>query len=228
MLLIDLSADCTGSGPPLSQMMLHGFLECQYDKLNVSMLEYMIPKGANLTGIIPTVIEHDNFKDKHYDMLTLALSMKKIDCAKILVKAGVDPVTGGNPEGGKLGVVPMFQEYYHHGTNKFIRWVFNEYIPEHPKVAGDLVKFSDGIIKMIISMKEKEKDEETSPWKSKGRTAAHAMLLSGNTEIIQHLVQCGREKDLDLLAERTCTGQTALHHAAVNNDELSVDILLQL
>jgi len=116
----------------------------------------------------------------------------------------------------------MFQEYYDQGTNKFIRWGFMDYIP----TLGDLFSFTQRIINMIINVKKK--DKETSQWKSKNRTAAHAMLMSGNPEIIRRLVQCGREKDVDLLAERTCTGQTALHCATENNDLLSVNILLRL
>ena len=229
VLYIDLNEDCTcpshGSGTPLSQMMLHGLMEGSYGKSDVTMLEHIIRNGANveLTKMITTIIldEHNNSRKVQHDMLTLALSTKKIDSAKLLVKAGIDPTTVGNPEG-----VPMFQEYYEHGTNEFIRWVLSEYIPENSNVAGDLVKFSQRIVSVIISMKEK--DKETSQWKSKRRTAAHAVLMSGNPEIIRCLVQCGKEKNLDLLAERTCTGQTALHHAAVSNDKLSVDILLQL
>jgi len=228
-LYIDLNEDCTcpshGSGTPLSQMMLHGLMEGSNEKRDVTMLEHMIQKGTNLdlTNMITTIIldERNNSRKAQHDMLTLALSMKKIDSAKLLVKAGIDPTTVGNPEG-----VPMFQEYYEHGTNEFIRWVLSEYIPEISNVAGDLVTFSQRIVSVIISIKEK--DKETSQWKSKRRTAAHAVLMSGNLEIIRCVVQCGREKDVDLLAERTCTGQTALHRAAVSNDKLSVDILLQL
>ena len=227
-----MSEDCTcpshGSGTPLSQMMLHGYKEGCYEKFDVTMLEHMIQKGANPTKMIITIVldEQNKSRKVQYDMLTLALSMKKIDCAKLLVKAGVDPVTAGHPESETLNVVPMFQEYYEHGTNEFIRWVLSEYILENSNVASDLVKFSQRIIRVIISMKEK--DKEMSLWKSKRRTAAHAVLMSGNLEIIRCLVRCGREKDVDLLTERTCTGQTALHCAGVSNDELSVDILLQL
>jgi len=225
VLCVDLSADCTcpshGSGTPLSQMMLHGLMEGSYEKLDVTMLEHMVRKGANPTTTV-ALVESNKSRKVQYDMLTLALSMKKIDCAKLLVKAGVDPVTAGHPEGETLNVVPMFKEYYDQGTNKFIRWVFMDYIP----TLGDLVSFTQRIINMIINMKKK--DKETSQWKSKNRTAAHAMLMSGNPEIIRRLVQCGREKDVDLLAERTCTGQTALHCATENNDLLSVNILLRL
>ena len=196
-------------------------MEGSYEKLDVTVLEHMVRKGANPTTTV-ALVESNKSRKVQYDMLTLALSMKKIDCAKLLVKAGVDPVTAGHPEDETLNVVPMFQEYYNQGTNKFIRWVFMDYIP----TLGDLVSFTQRIINMIINMKEK--DKETSQWKSKNRTAAHAMLMSGNPEIIRRLVQCGREKDVDLLAERTCTGQTALHCATENNDLLSVNILLRL
>ena len=226
ILCTGLNEDCTcpshGSGTPISQMMLHGLMEGSFEKLDVTMLEHMVHKGANPTTTV-ALVESNKSRKVQYDMLTLALSMKKIDCAKLLVKTGVDPVTAGHPDGEMLDVVPMFQEYYEHGTNEFIRWVLSEYIPD---IGVDLVKFSQQIIRVINNMKEK--DKENYLWKSKGETAAHAVLMCGNPEIIRCLVQCSRERDVDLLAERNCTGQTALHRAAVSNDKLSVNILLQL
>ena len=204
-------------------MMLHGLKEDAKGKPDVTMLEHMIDKGANLSDSMIATVEHNESRKVQYDTLTLALSMKTIDCAKLLVEAGVDPVTGGNPEVDNLNVVPMFHEYYDRGTNHFIRWLFRDYIPKHPMVACDLTRFTQRIAKMITSMKEKER--ETSQWKSKSRNAAHAVLMSGNREITERLVQCSKG---DLLAEQTCSGQTALHRAAVNNDVLSVNVLLRL
>ena len=229
-----MNVDCTcalhGPGIPMSQMVLHCLLNDKLEALK-DMQKYFTQKGAELSGVITTIHtdEHDTNVDiMQHDILSLLLVMKKINCAKEFVKADFDPISGGNPEGEKLDVVPMFQEYYKHGTNEFIRWMFHDYVPHRIK----LNSFTQRLIEMIISMKEK--DKENGRWKLHERTAAHAVLTSrdqetiGNPEIIRCLVQCGRERDVDLLAERTSTGQTALHHATENNDLLSVNILLQL
>ena len=225
-----MNAECTcalhGPGTPTSQMVLHCLLNDKFDVMK-RMLAYFNQKAAELGGVITTIYMDEcdvDGKKVEYDMLSLPLTMKKMDYAKELVKAGVDPVSGGNPKGEKLDVVPMFQEYYERGTNEFIRWVFNEYIPENPEI--EQKAFIQRLIQTIISMNEK--DRENGRWKQRKRTAAHAVLTSGHLKTIEQLIQCGKENSLDLLAEQSCTGQTALHHAAENNDEESVDILLYL
>ena len=222
------NADCScalhGPGTPLPQMGVHCLLNDKPDVF-MRMCEYFTQKGAIYSAVITTIYmgEHDIDKVR-YDILSLLLAMKKINYAKQLVKTGVDPVSGGNPEGEKLDVVPMFQEYYEHGTNEFIHWVFNDYIPQQPKIK--LKPLTQRLIDIIVSMKEK--DKENGRWKLHKRTAAHAILTSGHQETIEHLIQRGEAKGLDLLGEQTCTGKTALHHVAENNDQKSVDILLQL
>ena len=219
------NADCScalhGPGTPLPQMGVHCLLNDKPDVF-MRMYEYFTQKGAKYSAVITTIYmgEHDIDKVR-YDILSLLLAMKKIDYAKELVKAGIDPVSGGNPEGEKLEVVPMFQEYYEHGTNEFICWIFNAQLPEiKPKT------LTPRLIQAIISMKEK--DKENGRWKLHKRTASHAILTSGYQKTIEYMIQSSNAKGLDLLAEQSCTGKTALHHAAENNDQKSVDILLQL
>ena len=223
------------TGTPILQMMLHCHVQVDYDKLSVNMLEYFIQKlkGATkevrLCGKIST--RYVNLLHRYagggvnYVMLDLPLSIKRIDCAKVLVEAGVDLLSGSCPSDAKVksemfDVMPMFQEYHDHGTNEFICWAFNEYIPQHPEI--DLKR----IIQSIINMKEK--DKKSCFWQSVQRAPAHAILTSHHEETIKHLVQFGKECGLDLLDERSCTGKTALHVAAENNDVKSVQILLNL
>ena len=211
------------TGTPVFQMMLHCLVQDKCDKLSVTMLDHFIEKGAELSGKITfrnVGLDQKDSGGVEYGMLDLPLSMQRIDCAKVLVKAGVDLIDGGSPTGEELDVVPMFQEYRDHGTNEFIRWAFNEYIPKHPEI--DLKR----IIQCIINMKEQ--DEKSCFWQSVQRAPAHAILTSHHEETIKHLVQLGEECGLDLLDERSCTGKTALHVAAENNDEESVQLLLQL
>ena len=75
----------------------------------------------------------------------------------------------------------------------------------------------------------KKKDEKSRLWQSVRRTPAHAILTSQHEETIKRLIEhAKKEFDLDLLAEQSCTGKTALHVAAENGDVKSIHILLQL
>ena len=211
------------TGTPILQMMLHCLMQNNCDKLDVTMLQYFVEKVATLSGEITTRHLDIYYKDSEgvkYGMLDLPLSMQRIDCANMLVKAGVDLISGGSPEGEKFAVVPMFQEYLDHGTNEFIRWAFNDYVPKHPEI--DLKR----IIHSLINMKEK--DGKSCFWQSVQRAPAHAVLTSHHEETIKHLIECGKECGLGLLAEQSCTGKTALHVAAEDNDVKSVQILLNL
>ena len=215
-----MKAECAckvHTGTPIIQMMLHCLIQGKYDNLSVSILEYFIEKDAKLNGMAFLQIDRGGVS---YGLLDPPLLMKRIDCAKVIMKAGVDLVSGGCPEAEKLDVVPMFQEYHYHGTNEFIRWAFNEYIPQHPEI--DLKR----IIQSIINMKEQDKEHHF--WKPMQRSPAHAVLTSHHEGTIKRLVKCGKDNGLDLLAERSCTGKTALHVAAENGDVESVHILLQL
>ena len=212
------------TGTPICQLMLHCLIWEDYEMLNIEMLEYFIQKGAELNGEIAIRHVGLNRSDNGgfpYGILDLPLSMKRIDCGKLLVKRGMDLISGGSPEGEELFVVPMFQEYRDYGTNEFICWAFKEYIPQHPET--DLRR----IIQCIINMKEL--DEKFCFWQSVQRTPAHAILTSQHEETIKLLIEHAKKDfHLDLLAERSCTGRTALHVAAEDNDVESVHILLQL
>ena len=219
----DSSCKLHGPGTPILQMMVHCLIQNECDQLSVTMLEYFIQKGAELSGNIATRhfgLSHDDTGGVKYGVLDLPLSMQRVDCAKVLVEKGVHVLTGGCPEGETFSVVPMFQEYRDHGTNEFIRWAFNEYIPQHPKF--DLNR----IIQSLIIMKEK--DRKSRLWQSVRRAPAHAILTSHHEETIQRLIEYAKNDGLDLLAEQSCTGKTALHVAAENGDVESVHILLQL
>ena len=225
-----MNAECTceiHTGTPILQMMLHCFIHDDCHELSITMLKHFIEKGAKLSGKIATLhlsVDRSDSGGVNYSMLDLPLTMKKIDCAKVLVESGVDLISGGCPEGEEFAVVPMFQEYRDHGTNEFIRWAFNEYIPNHPAI--DLERFAQRMIDSVINMK---KDERSCFWKSMRRAPAHAILTSHHEETIKRLVECGKNDfSLDLLDEQSCTGKTALHIAAEDNDVESVHTLLQL
>ena len=226
-----INAECAcnlhGPGTPILQLMVHCLIQDKCDQLYVTMLEYFIQKGAELSGEITTQsmgLQGSLGEQVTYGTLDLLLSMQRIDCAKVIVEAGVDPMNGGSPKGETFDVVPMFEEYCDHGTNEFIRWAFNEYIPNHPEF--DLKELTQQIIQSVSTMKEK--DKTSCFWQSVRRAPAHAILTCRHVETVKHLVEGGKKYGMDLLAEKSCTGKTALHVAAEDNDVESVDVLLQL
>ena len=225
----DMNAECkVHIGTPICQLMVHCLVQ-DSDKLSGTVLNYFKEKGAKVNGKI--VVHHAGLDTKDskitYGMLDLPLSMKKIDCAKTLVvETGVDLISGGNPDCEKFAIVPMFQEYRDYGTNEFIRWAINEYIPQHPEI--DLKLFAQRIIQCIINMNERDKDPKCGWWPPVQRTPAHAILTCHHEKTIKRLIDCGKKNGLDLLDEKSCTGKTALHVAAENGDVESVCILLQL
>ena len=209
--------------------MLHCLLQDD-TKLSDDMIDYFKMKGAKLNGKIIThrVGLHDpDNRTITFGMLDLPLSMNKIESAKQLVEIGVDLISGGSADCEKLAIVPMFQEYRDHGTNEFIHWAFNEYLPKnHDKI--DLEQIIQRIIQSIIHMKER--DKKFCWWDSVQRSPAHVILTCHHKETIKRLVEIANDKkfDLNLLEEKSCTDKTALHVAAENNDVESVQLLLQL
>ena len=76
----------------------------------------------------------------------------------------------------------------------------------------------------------KKKDQQSCLWQSVRRSPVHALLTSHHEETIKRLVECSTDEfdGLKLLAERSCTGKTALHVVAEDNDVESMDTLLWL
>ena len=215
-----MNAQCKEhTGTPICQLMVHCLV---HNPEELTKLSYFTDNGGTLNGMI--LVHHVGLDAKEseirYGMLDLPLSMKKIDCAKWLVERGVDLISGGSSDCDKFAIVPMFQEYRDYGTNKFICWAFNEYIPQNPGI------HIEKIIECIINMKERDKNFEW--WPSVQRAPAHAILTSQHKETIKCLVEIAKDKGLNLLEEKSCTGKTALHVAAENGDVESVHILLQL
>lgn len=223
-----MNAECAckvHTGTPIVQLMLHCLIQEDYTQLSITILKYFIQNGAKLIGKIfiqHVGLDHSDAGGFFYSMLDLPLAMNRIDCAKVLLESGVDLISGGCPGGEKFPVVPMFLEYREYGTNEFIHWAFNEYIPSHPESR----ELTQQIIQSVSTMKEK--DKKFNFWPSVLRTPAHAILTSRHKTAVEHLVQYGKQNYLDLLEEQDCTGKTALHIAAENGDVESTQILLQL
>ena len=77
------------TGTPICQLMLHCLIQGDYEMLSIEMLEYFIQKGAELNGEIAirhVGLDHSDSGGFPYGMLDLPLSMKRIDCGKLLVE----------------------------------------------------------------------------------------------------------------------------------------------
>ena len=204
----DMNAVCAcqlhGPGTPILQLMVHCLIQDKCDQLSVTMLQYFKEKEAELSGKITTQsmgLQGSLGEQVTYGTLDLLLSMQRIDCAKVVVEAGVDLMNGGSPGGETFDVVPNHPEF-------------------------DLKELTQQIVRSVRTMKEK--DKRSCFWQSVRRAPAHAILNCRHEETVKHLIECGKKNGIDLLAERSCTGKTALHVAAEDNDMESVNILLQL
>ena len=217
----EIDAGCNQCGAPLFQMILHCI--SQNVELDPTVVQYFIEKKSPLNREIYSS-EVDSQNGYGWSVLDLPLTittMNGFEVAKVLVELGkVDPITGGSPRGETFNTVPMFQEYCYRGTNNYIRWLCNKYIPNHKR--GEFV---DRVLKCIVSMK---KHEGFKSWIYERRTPSHAILTSGHKETIRQLVQKGKEQDENFLTEKNSVGKTALHMAAENGDLESVETLLQL
>ena len=190
----------------------------QHKEADANMVKYFIEKGAPLSRQISTLEDdgQDGTSRLGWRVLDLSLTMcSGIEVAKVLVEIGrLDPINGSTPRSSQFDVAPMFQEYWHRGTNHYIRWLCNEYL------SGDQRRqFVDRVVECITSM-----NQELQRWIYKRRTPSHAMLTCGHQETIKLLLQ----RDSDLLSEKNSTGKTALHMAAEDGDLESVKILLEL
>ena len=220
----EIDTGCDGCGAPLFQMIFHCFV--QNVEIDTSMVQCFIEKGSPLSRTI-TNLEVDGQGVRvgcSWSLLDLPLTVTAVngfEVAKVLVEFGkVDPITGSSPSGEAFEIVPMFQEYCFNGSNRYIRWLCKDHIPNHKRK-----EFVDRVLKCITAMKN---NPFFTTWIYEQRTPSHAILTSQHQETVALLVQKGKEQGEDFLAETNSIGKTALHMAAENGDEKSVKILLQL
>ena len=204
-------------------MMVHCLV--QNVKVDTSMVQYLIEKNSPLSREID--LELDGPYARHgssWSLLDLSLTMtieNGFEVVKVLVESGkVDPITGGSPGGEAFRIFPIFQEYWFHDTNYYIRWLCKKQMPIQERR-----KFVYRVLKCITAMRS---NVYFTSWIDKQRTPSHAILTSQHWETTALLVQKGKEQGENFLTETNSTGKTALHMAAESGDLKSVKILLQL
>ena len=82
------------SGTPLIQMMAYFVIQQSRnkpDQLDISIVRYFIEKGAVLSRILTAGMCQNT------TAFELSFSLRRLDVAQLLVRAGVDPIFGGDP-----------------------------------------------------------------------------------------------------------------------------------
>ena len=190
------------SGTPLLQMLVYCVSKQKPDKLDTNIVKFFIDKGA----VMSRVLTAGSYIDS--TALELAINLRRVDVAKMLIKAGADPILCGDPE-----VSPIFIEYAYFGSHKFIQWLLGEHF------ANNIPAFIDRLLE-----EEVFSNHETYEFAfNLGRNVAHAFLLSGHREAIH----CLLNKKPDLLMICDPFKKSALHLAAEKGDCDSVSILLE-
>ena len=190
------------SGTPLLQMLVYCVIKHKSDKLDTNIVQFFIDKGA----VMSRVLTAGSYKNS--TALELAINLRRVDVAKMLIKAGADPILCGYPDGS-----PIFIEYASFGSHKFIQWLLGEYF------AHNIPAFIDRLFDEKVFS-----NHETYRFAfNLGRNVAHAFLLSGHREAIH----CLLNKKPDLLTSCDPFNKSALHLAAEKGDCDSVSILLE-
>ena len=196
------------SGTPLIQMMAYFIIQQSRnkpDQLDINIVQYFIEKGAVLSRILTAGMCENT------TAFELSFSLRRLDVAQLLVRAGVDPIFGGDPY-----TKPVFSEYIEYRSVSFIKWLLFEHLKSEEKIH----KFVD----RLFEPKDVFQMTNQHVIKRKGKNVAHAFLLSGHKEAIKYLLS----KKPDMMNECDYFNITALHLAAESGDRESVRILLEL
>lgn len=141
--------------------------------------------------------------------LAISINLPRFDIAERLIRVGVDPIYGGDPN-----MRPIFLEYVQFGTNVFIKWLLGYY---HER--GEIPAF----VRRLLDGGVFSREETNHTAKIFGRNVVHTFLLSGHSEAIRLLAM---DKRANLLEKKDPSERSALHLAAEMGDSDTVEILL--
>ena len=147
--------------------------------------------------------------------LELAILIQRMDLAKLMVKAGANPILADSDPSGAAGVIHLLSEYYEFGTNSYVSWLLQEYL-----CSQEVPPFIDKVFEANIF-----NDDAMEMFTEVGRHPAHALLTCGHEDMIKKLIQIRGES---ILTVADPSGKTALQIAAGQGDLESVAILLKL
>lgn len=198
-------------GSPLTQVLVYASLfKCPED-IDVSIFEFL----RQGTDFDVRVWFHGWFSSP----IELAIELKRLDLAKIMVQCGANPIDPHiSPDVKMTGVAQVFDEFFEFGTNMFLSWLLNTYLPGKDK----LHDFIDQVIEIdILNEVGKEMFHKV------GRNPVHAILTCQHEEMIKKFLQHSSDKG-GTLSAKDGKGMSALQITAEKGDLKSVAILLSM
>ena len=148
-------------------------------------------------------------------MIELAISIRRMDIAKVLVKGGTNAIYIGRNPSEVSGVVQLFSEYYNFGTNDYISWLLHEHLSYN-----EVPKFIDEVMKVNIF-----NDLAMDMFNNVGRHPAHALLTCSHEIMSRKFLETYGYKYLTV---SDATGKTALQISAERGDLGSVKVIFSL
>ena len=205
LMFADVDMGNKRSGTPLLQMMMYAIILPKPKELQMKVLDFFIDNNAVLTRVLTTGLF------SNAGVLEMSLCLTRFNFAeKLVFEHHLDPIYGGNP-----AMKPIFVEYDHFGTDRFIKSILRRY--------GGMGK-TQVFIECLLHPGVFSEELQHTFTVVNGRNPYHPFLLSGDKAAIECLVS---RKD-DVLEEHDQFGRTALHLAAEQGNKESVEILLNL
>ena len=200
-LFADVDMGNPDSATPLLQMLAYFIIQNKPQQLDISIVQYFIDKRAVLSRVCSTGM------CTNATALEISIGLCRLDVVKLLVKSGVDPILGGEPD-----MRPIFTEYVNFGSHEYMKWLLGDHLK------SEIPAFVQRLLHLQVF------SNDATEWSasSKGRNVAHAFLLSGNKEV----THCLLDRKPDLMKECDPFKKTALHLAAEKGDCESVRNLL--
>ena len=195
------------SGSPLTQVLVYALLFNCPKKIDIEIVQLLCDTSFDI---------HIACCDSFYSPIALAISLNRLDIAKLLVKTGAHPIDPCIPTCQRVvGIIQLLQEYYKFGTNHYIRWLLHQYL-----LSSDLPVFIDTVTNLDIL-----NEVTMSMFSDVGRHPAHAILTCGNGEMIRKFVV---RHGSSLLIVKDENGKSALQLAAETGDLESVEALMKV
>ena len=121
-------------GSPLSQVLVYSqHYDCP-DKVESAVLESLLKRAISddlNVNILHTFAVGKGQVASICSPVELAILIKRIDVAKLMVIAGANPILADSDPSEVAGVIHLLSEYYEFGTNHYITWLLQEHFLFH-------------------------------------------------------------------------------------------------
>lgn len=204
---LEVNVDNSVSGSPLTQVLVYALLFKCSTAIDFETIQLLINTPLNVK-----VACRKTFSSP----IELAINLKRLDIAKLLVRSGAHPVDPCIPTGKEFsGIIQLLKEYYEFNTNYYIKWLLHEHLLSH-----DLPEFIETVLSLNILNKT-----TMEMFARVMRHPAHAILTSWHEEMTRKFVEFYGS---DILSSKDEDGKTALQIAVEKGDIESVLILVDM